>query len=371
MKGTKQMKSFRGALTVQIGVALAFIALARVSNAQSIETFDAPGATDTYPQAINELGRMTGYFSDSSRRYHAFVRSPFGTLSTFDAPNAASDGQSTGTFAVAINALGQIVGTVYGLDGENLSARGFVRSPNGAITEFDAAADALRTEPQAINVFGWIGGKYLDLGFKEHAFVRSPNGTVTTFDAPDFFTWGVRQILPNGAVIGVSSTTAGLFRGFIRASNGSLSSFDAPDVSPTVGGVFCGKCWGTFSTAASPTGRIVGYYGASSGVIRSFLREPDGTFSPFDVLGAISTRAEAINLEGAIAGEYATSGPYAVHGFLRTREGPIDAFDTPNPNDLYVTGISPLNKVIGHYFDSGSRHGFIRSPRAACSLAHF
>src|SRR6478736_8659198 len=110
------MKSFSLLWTFQIGALLVSIGLSRAARAQSIETFDAPGAVETYPVAVNEFGRIVGYFRDSSRNAHGFVRSPFGTYTTFDAPSPSDPGETVaGTIPQAINAAGQISGTVYGV----------------------------------------------------------------------------------------------------------------------------------------------------------------------------------------------------------------------------------------------------------------
>ena len=366
------MKVFSRLLSLRVSALLALMGLSRAGYAQHIEVFDAPGATETYPNAVNEFGRITGYHEDASRHLHGFVRSPFGTISVFDAPpfGDSTVGVGVGTVPLAINATGQIVGTVWGVVSGVLGARGFVRDERGMIAEFEAAPGAVRTDVQAINVFGWAAGIYREASSLAHGFVRSPYGTLSTFDAPGFLTF-IREIRPNGDVIGVYQQSSGLFHGFVRELSGSFSTFDAPDVDPGVGGVFCGHCAGTFTTAATPTGRIVGYYGATGGLIRAFLRTPDGAFSNLDVPGAIGTRPEAINIEGAVAGEYVNSGPFAQHGFLLPRHGSLESFDLPDASRLVVTGIDLQNKVIGYFADASGTHGFIRRPRAGCNHFHF
>jgi hypothetical protein len=68
------------------------------------------------------------------------------------------------------------------LDGGG-SAHGFVRTPDGTVTKFDAAKGATDTVPQAINIDGTIAGYYTT--DTPHGFVRTADGTVTTFDVPN------------------------------------------------------------------------------------------------------------------------------------------------------------------------------------------
>src|SRR6478609_4311169 len=131
------MKSFSRFGAFQIGALLLSIGLSRAAQAQSIEAFDAPGAVETYPVAVNEFGRIVGYFRDSSRNAHGFVRSPFGTYTTFDAASPGDPGEtSAGTIPKAINAAGQISGVAYGVREGVLIERAFVRDEYGRITEF-------------------------------------------------------------------------------------------------------------------------------------------------------------------------------------------------------------------------------------------
>jgi hypothetical protein len=70
------------------------------ANAQKIITFDAPGAgTGPYQGTgcfaytdcsvlINDEGTITGYFLDANNVFHGFVRSPEGKFTSFDAPGA-------------------------------------------------------------------------------------------------------------------------------------------------------------------------------------------------------------------------------------------------------------------------------------------
>jgi len=364
------MKSSAYLLNFQIGVLAAFMGLTRAGHTQSIVTFDPPGSVDTHPYAIDSFGRITGFYVDSSNQFHGFVRSPFGAITSFDAPGVVASG-SVPIFPEAINDAGQIAGSiVYPLGNNVFHARGFVRAPNGTLTEFDAKTDAVETRPQAINAQGWIAGVYFDASNARHGFVRSPFGTITTFGELGI-TAGVLQIRANHEVIGYYLEPGGVvFHGFLRVQSGAFSTFDEPEVSLDTYGIYYKLYSGTLPTAASSTGYIVGYYGAAGKVIRGFIRTPAGVFSTLDIPGEWTTPS-AVNAQGTAAGEYYDA-TLSRHGFVLHRNGVLESFDPPTSN-LAVTGIASDGSVIGQYYDPSGTvgHGFVRNPRAACAHFHF
>lgn len=352
------MKSFCS-LTLGIGILAALTGLTRASHAQTITAIEVPGAQSTMPSAINAFGEIVGSYLDANFIAHGFVRNPFGAITTFDAPSFGDASTGFYTNALAINFAGQVIGGVSGVGSNVPIERGFVRTAFGRISEFDAATGAFSTVAQAINAEGWIAGIYFDAAFASHGYVRRAHGAVTPFDVPGLIV-AVRQIRPNGEVIGAHIGTDNLFHGFARELNGTLTSFSAPDVDSATGGISCGHCGGTFPTAANALGRTVGYYGGAARIVHGFLRKPDGAWSLVDVPGGVRTTPEAINLEGDIAGEYTDA---TGHGFILSRTGVFEPFDVTGSN-LRVTGIGLDRQVIGYYWDpSGNAHGFIRISR--------
>ncbi len=79
--------------------------------AQSIETFDVPTATLTYPTDINSAGQVTGYYTDSNGLQHGFLRDRDGAITTFDLP------ASTGTYPTALNTAGDVTGMYWDASG--------------------------------------------------------------------------------------------------------------------------------------------------------------------------------------------------------------------------------------------------------------
>lgn len=91
----------------------------------TFNTFDAPGAgkgvlQGTTPQSINSAGAITGASINAANGFHGFLRTPDGTITEFNAPGAAK-----GTSALSINSVGTITGFYIDANGV---IHGFLRS---------------------------------------------------------------------------------------------------------------------------------------------------------------------------------------------------------------------------------------------------
>ena len=149
-----------------------------------VTTFDAPGAgtgagQGTFPAGINSFGAIEGNYVDAGNVTHGFVRAPFGTIYTFDAPGAdTTPGNNGGTYPQSINALGAISG--YYRDANNVN-HGFVRDARGRFRNFQApGADTTPgsnngTFPYGMNDAGAITGYYQDAQGVAHGFVLVPD----------------------------------------------------------------------------------------------------------------------------------------------------------------------------------------------------
>jgi hypothetical protein len=93
----------------------------RSADGKTFTEVDAPGAGTGYAQgtnaclygvcfgSINPSGAVTGWYVDSNKVYHGFVRAPGGKITEFDVPGAGT-GAWQGTQATAINPEGDITG---------------------------------------------------------------------------------------------------------------------------------------------------------------------------------------------------------------------------------------------------------------------
>jgi hypothetical protein len=363
-------------------------------NANSeIITFDVPGEMSvagsfdgTFPESINDAGAVAGYYLDGNTLYHGFLRSPRGEFLTFDAPGTGTSVGFRWTFPNSINSPSSISinnrGTVTGnyVDSNNVS-HGFLRSPGGEFITLDApgassaAGSFDGTFPSSINNGGAITGNYIDANEVIHGFLRSPGGEFTTFDAPGVSSvaapgYGTfpKRINDAGAITGHFTDVHNVIRGFVRSPSGKFTTFDAPGASSVAA-----FGYGTFPKGINAAGAITGHFTDAHGVIHAFLRSPGGEFTTIDAPGASSVAAfgygtlpESINDAGAVTGHYADEHG-VIHGFLRSPSGKLTSFDAPGAAGpgwgTFADSINDAGAITGHYADAhGLNHGFLRIP---------
>src|SRR5437899_412812 len=198
-------------------------------SAQTITTFDAPGAgtgafQGTYAFNIAPSGAIIGYTRDAGNVRHGFIRSQQGGFTIFDAPGAGT-AAGQGTRAYSINPAGEITGFFF--DSVTV-AHGYVRSNQGVITAFDAPGagtgpgqGTFPLSPLIINPSGAIAGYYTDSSDVAHGFLRETNGAIIAFDVPGagagVFVW---SIAPSGAVTGYFWDANFVIHGFVREAAG-------------------------------------------------------------------------------------------------------------------------------------------------------
>jgi hypothetical protein len=91
----------------------------------------------------------------------------------------------------------------------------------------------------------------------------------------------------------------------------------------------------------------------------AFLRDSGGTFTTFDVPGALPTQASSINTAGTITGNYYDASGF-FHGFLRDSGGTFTTFDVPGALQTNPLDINTAGAVTGYCQDpSNLWHGFI------------
>jgi hypothetical protein len=329
----------KGGLALCLALCTSGLGLTVSAQEPRFTTIDAPGAdmtagslNGTYPQALNDIGVIAGAYNDSSGGLHGFVRTPDGKITTFDAPGTVT-GANAFTNPRSLNLEGLIVGGFF--DAEN-KIHGFRRSPDGKFTTFVAPGECTTsvdvgchgTGAWDINNFGTIVGAFEDNSgnFVAHTFIRFPDGKFTTFAVPG------------------SSQEAG--QGTTPATSSGLNQ------------------WGA----------ITGTYYDANNAFHGFLRNPDGTFIKFEAPGADTTTPfngtfpQAINDCGAITGFYLDVNQ-VYHGFVRSPEGKFTTFDAlgadtnASYSGTYPSNINLFGAIAGDYLDAnGVIHGFVRSP---------
>jgi hypothetical protein len=251
-----------------------------------ITVFDAPGAgTDgsqfqgTFAYEINDLGEVAGFYQDSANVFHGFVRAFNGKITTFDAPGAGT-GAYQGTEVLPVHSLnlaGDLAG--YFVDSSKV-LHGFLRTANGKITTFDAPGAGTGggegTYGHSINLEGEISGTVVDGSFVRHAYFRARDGKFTTFDAPGAGSaigsfYGTTGPLLNvfGTVAGDLWDSYGVVHSYVRTRSGAITVFDAPGAGSAQ---FVDQ--GTYSYGVNDLGVISGFILDENNVYHAFVRNP-------------------------------------------------------------------------------------------------
>jgi probable HAF family extracellular repeat protein len=137
-------------------------------------TLDDPNAVNgTFALGINASGQIVGEYVDASSALHGFLLSG-GQYTTLDDPNAVN-----GTFALGINASGQIVG---GYFDASFAQHGFLLSGGQYMTIDDP--NGIQTFASGITASGTIVDAYLAADLTVHADVIR-HGQYTTLDDPN------------------------------------------------------------------------------------------------------------------------------------------------------------------------------------------
>lgn len=258
---------------------------------------------------------------------------------------------SSSTVPTSINAKGQVVGYFCcGVD-EHYQ-QGFVRQIDGSIgTFFEPVAES--TFPQNINDRGTIVGWYEYMNNRAaFGFVYTPtNGFATIFYGPTNEVYGVNS----------SGTSAGWFQkqgsgapSFVRDPSGTITIFNVPDSYDTV------------ALAINDGGQVTGFYTPKgTNLTEAFIRNEDGTLVTFSVPGSNTALPWAINNSGSVTGYYYDSTNVG-HGFVRDASGTITTFDAPNAGTTPTTGtfarsINDAGEITG-YLETNARvvRGFTR-----------
>jgi len=352
----------------------------------TIITFDPPGAGTGANQgtgcayfpcalAINGEGTIAGSYTDASNVNHAFVRTPDGRFTTFQAPGADTTPNSfNGTGATSINEEGTVVGYYYDATG---TSHGFLRRHDGTFVTFDVPGAVNGTVPNFISPEGDIIGGSMDANLQWSAFVRRRDGSFSVFNGPGACTSGVAAgcygaggwfIDPYGRAVGVYEDVNLVAHGMIRDRSGAVTAFDVPGAGTgNYQGTGCPGC----KMAGNRWGAIAGTIVDANYVNHGFLRSVDGHNIIFDVPGGGTAGGEgtgcfsdcpvALNDRAELTGTFVDAN-YVPHGYVRGADGTIVTFDPAGSTATQPQAINNEGTIVGVYYDaSGVPHGFLRT----------
>ncbi|MBV9617748.1 MAG: hypothetical protein JO201_00915 [Verrucomicrobia bacterium] len=352
-------------------------------NKTVIIKFDAPGAgtapnQGTVAFGLNLLGTVVGYTRDTNFARHGFLRTHSGSFITFDDPaagtcsaNCGAIGNGQGTRGYSINVFGEVAGF---FTDNTAHCHGFIRSPNGTFTQIDApdagqgpfpqGTFVSEITPMGINAVGVVIGFYVDASSVQHGFVRSPEGKITEFDPPGSTFTETNAIDLFGNVVGFYFDANSVGYGYLRDPRGNITKIDAPGADHTPGSFN-----GTFCVGITLTGEIEGVFVDSNFILHGFTRSPQGKYTTYNVPAAGTgpgqgTLPESNDDLGDIAGNYFDANGVN-HGFLRHVRGGLSTFDAPGGGTSPGQGTIPsansdTGAVTGQLIDSNNVvHGFL------------
>jgi uncharacterized membrane protein len=190
---------------------------------------------------------------------------------------------------------------------------------------------------------------------------RAPNSgsieVITTFDYPGTGNSTLPQkINERGDVVGEFIDSNGVVRGFVRFSDGSFSD---PIVDPndTVGF--------TEGRGINNSRTVAGDYAISDGTLHSFFLS-NGTFTEYDVPGAVQTNLLSINDAGDFTGGFDPDGSGIFQAFVSVG-GTLTSFSVPDALSTFAYEINnSKHLVVGYFIDSsGILHGYFRDANGA------
>jgi len=192
--------------------------------------------------------------------------------------------------------------------------------------------------------------------FAQQAANSGSIDVITTFDYPGTGnSTEPQKINERGDIVGIFLDSLGVSRGFVRFSNGG---FSAPIVDPndTVGF--------TEGRGINNRGTVVGDYATSDGNNHGFFLS-GGTFTEYDIPGAVSTDVFSINDAGDFTGTFSND-DVTGQAFVSVG-GTLTLFSVPAAPFTLAYDINDSKRlVVGYYIDSsGILHGYYRDANGA------
>jgi hypothetical protein len=221
------------------------------------------------------------------------------------------------------------------------------------ITTFDYPGVGNNTLPQKINERGDIVGVFIDSSGVTRGFVRFSDGSFSDpiVDPNDTvgFTEG-RGINNSRIVVGDYAAPDGNLHGFFL-SGGTFTGFDVP------GAVF------TAVLSINNPADFAGTFVDGSGLQQAFV-SVGGTLTLFSIPGAAATLAYDINDSKRLLVGYYIDGSGILHGYYRDANGTLHfPIDPPGSVATILFGDNNRNFVVGRYADAaGVTHGLFFVP---------
>src|SRR6516164_9124523 len=229
-------------------------------------------------------------------------------------------------------------------------------APSGSIevtTTFDYPGAGNNTLPQKINERGDIVGEFIDSAGVVRGFVRFSDGSFSDpiVDPTDTvgFTEG-RGINNPCTVVGDYVSSDGTVHSFLL-SGGTFTEYDLPGALQTN------------LLGINEPGDLTGTFDPGNGVFQAFI-DRGGTITSYSVPGAAATLAYEMNNNKKLTVGYFVDASGVLHGQYRDRSGALHfPIDPPGSVGTVLFGLNDRNWVVGRYADSsGVAHGVFFLP---------
>jgi uncharacterized membrane protein len=221
------------------------------------------------------------------------------------------------------------------------------------ITTFDYPGSGNSTLPQKINERGDVVGEYIDSSGVTRAFVRFNDGSYSEpiVDPNDTvgFTEG-RGINNSRTVNGDYVISDGTVHSFFLL-NGTFTEYDVPGALQTN------------LLSINDAGDFTGTFDPGSGIFQAFVNI-GGMMTSWTVPGAAATLAYEINNSKQLAVGYFVDSSGILHGQYRDANGVLHfPIDPSGSVGTVLFGLNSRNWVVGRYADSsGATHGLFFVP---------
>ncbi len=123
----------------------------------------------------------------------------------------------------------------------------------------------------------------------------------------------------------------------------TFQMFDVPGASSTT------------AIAINDRGVSVGFFLDVSGTRHGFVRDAAGSITTFDVPEAVTTTARGVNAAGYVVGDYGGSDGLD-HGFVRAPDGSMTQVDYPGGVNTALVDIDDTGRMVGVYDLGGPEH---------------
>jgi probable HAF family extracellular repeat protein len=315
----------------------------RDQNNSFSSNYDTNGSS-TYYEDDNDQGLSAGYFTSGQTAHGILYQNDGNIFVQIDDPGATS------TYLYGVNNEDQLVGAFYGTDTNypNTPTSHGLFYNNGTWVFMDAPGAVNGTFARSINNEQEVVGYYVDGNGITHGFLFYQQ-KFTTIDVPGASDTYLYSINDAGQIVGAYVDSSGNTHGFIYGDGSTFTALPA-----------------TYALGINSNGQIVGYFIDSNGRMNGFLYS-GGKFTllndPTHIGGSLTpiaaeTSPQGINGSGQVVGYELVSEGGGTEYFTDNNGQFSRGYDT-NGNASYLEGNNSQNISVGYFLSNSTANGFI------------